>query len=463
MLNFLDDHSRSDCGGHNRRDFLRVGALGLGGLTLPGLLAAGAEAANKDYIRDKSIVFLFCCGGPSHIETFDPHMDRPSPQHSVTGEVKTPLSGITFGGTLTNMAARADRMAVVRSYSPHEISDHAQAIRHVFIAGDPLGHEASIGAMATRIRGQSFTRQGVPTFAELIQEEVENEYRQDMQRMRVGNAAGSLGASCAAFAALGGGGLQSNMKLNLPLERLNDRRRLHHSLDKMQRQLDATGKMASLDEYEGQAVEMLLGGKTRAALDLSKEDPRVVERYDTSHMRSGWLKRRPSTLGKRLLMARRLCEAGARFVTVGMAGWDNHGNGKHPGVFDGMHTLGLPLDHAVGAFLDDVKERGLENDILLVITGEFGRGPRFENNGGRPHWPGLCSLAFAGGGLSMGQVVGRSLPTADYPATRPYRLENMVATLMHAMFDIGKLRLDTGLPRELSQLVQSGEPIAELF
>ena len=189
----------------------------------------------------------------------------------------------------------------------------------------------------------------------------------------------------------------------------------------------------------------------------------VVERYDTSHMKAGWLVSYPSTLGRRLLMARRLVEAGCRFVTVGMAGWDNHGNQRHPGVFEGMHTLGLPLDHAVGAFLDDVQQRGLEDDILLVITGEFGRGPKFENKGGRPHWPGLCSLAFAGGGLNMGQVIGRSLPTADYPATEPYRLDNMVATLLHTMFDVGRLRLDTGLPQELSQIVQRGEPIRELL
>jgi len=462
MLTLVDDHRAFDCGGLNRRDFLRVGALGVGGLSLPALLAAKADAGRKEYVRDKSIVLLFCCGGPSHIEMFDPHMDRPSPQHSVTGEVKTPLPGVTFGGTLEKMAARADRMAVVRSYSPHEISDHAKAISHTLIGGGLMGHQASIGAITTAIGGESFTDSGMPAFVELIQEEIENEYRQDMQRMRNGNAAGSMGASCAPFAALGGDGLQQNMKLNLPLERLNQRRALHQSLDTLNRSIDAAGGMEAFDEFEGRAVEMLLGRKTRDALDLSKEDPRVLERYDTSHMRSGWLQRRPSTLGKRMLMARRLCEAGASFVTVGMAGWDNHGNGKHPGVFEGMHTLGLPLDHAVSAFLDDVKERGLQDDILLVVTGEFGRAPRFENKGGRPHWPGLCSLAFAGGGLTMGQVVGRSLKTADAPATEPYRLEHMVSTLMHTMFDVGTLRLDTGLPQELSQIVQRGQPIREL-
>jgi hypothetical protein len=465
MLTFLDHAAGEDCDGTTRRDFLRIGTLGLGGLTLPGLLAAQAAASEgrSNYVRGKSVVFLFLCGGPSHIETFDPHMDRPAPQCSVTGETKTLLSGVSFGGTLEKLAARADRLAIVRSYSPHDIADHALAIRHVLVAGDPLGQKSSIGAIATKIRGESFSRAGSPTFVELIEDEIEDQYREDMERMRLGNGAGELGASCAPFAAWGGDGLQQNMKLNLPLARLNERRTLHASLDRLQRQIDSSGSMASFDEFEGQAVELLLGGRTREALDLSREDPRVVERYDTSHLSSGWHKRRPSTLGKRLLMARRLCEAGAAFVTVGMAGWDNHGNGNHPGVFEGMHTLGLPFDHAVSAFLDDINERGLSDDILLVVTGEFGRGPKFENQGGRPHWPGLCALAFAGGGLNMGQVIGRSLPTADYPATQPYRLSHMVATLMHAMFDVGQLRLDSSLPRALSQFVQSSEPIRELF
>lgn len=462
MLDFTSGN-QADCGGTTRRDFLRVGALGLGGLTLPALLGRRAGAGEVDFIRDKSIVFLFLCGGPSHIETFDPHMDRPSPQHSVTGEVKTSLSGVTFGGTFPKLAARAHRMSIVRSYSPHQIADHALAIRHVFIAGDPLKNQASIGAMATRLQGQAHGRGGMPLFTELIQEEVEDEYRQDMERMRRGNSAGLLGAGCAPFAALGGDGLQDNMKLSLPLDRLDDRRTLHHSLDRLSRQVDASRQMQSLDEFEGQAMEMLLGRATRDALDLSKEDPRIVQRYDTSHMRSGWLQRRPSNLGKRLLMARRLCEAGCRFVTVGMAGWDNHGNVRHPGVFEGMHTLGSPVDHAVAAFLDDVDQRGLADDILLIVTGEFGRAPKFENKGGRPHWPGLCSLMFSGGGLKMGQVIGKSLRTADYPATEPYRLENMVATIMHTMIDVGQLRLAPGAPQEISRYVQRAEPIRELF
>ena len=162
-------------------------------------------------------------------------------------------------------------------------------------------------------------------------------------------------------------------------------------------------------------------------------------------------------------MARRLCEAGCGFVTVGSAGWDNHGNGKHPGVFEGMHLLGTPLDRAVSAFLEDVESRGLSEKILLVITGEFGRTTKIQAKGGRDHWPGLCTLAFAGGGLQMGQTIGRSTRTADLPATEPIRLENLFATIIHAMFEVGQLRLEQSVQRDLLRVIENTRPIEPLF
>jgi uncharacterized protein (DUF1501 family) len=208
---------------------------------------------------------------------------------------------------------------------------------------------------------------------------------------------------------------------------------------------------------------MILGGKVRHALDLANEDPRVVGQYDTTQFITGHLTRTPSTLGKRLLIARRLCEAGAGFVTVGMAGWDTHGNEKHPGVKDGTNVLGGPLDHAVAAFLEDVAARGLSEKILLVITSEFGRTPKVEpKGGGRDHWPGLCPLAFAGGGLKMGQVIGQSTSRAEEPATEPVRMSHLLGTILHAMFDLGEVRVQRGLPRELLTLTDAAQPIREL-
>jgi hypothetical protein len=196
MLTLHANDGDTDCGGNSRRDFLRVGTLGLGGLTLPWLFEqqATAAAAGKDYVKDKAIILLFLCGAPSHIETFDPHMDAPAPIRSMTGEIKTALPGVTFGATFPGLAKHADKLAIVRSYSPHQISDHATAIKHVIKGGDPVKLGASIGSMITRLAGAQPIN-GVPPFAEVIRRETEDEYMQDADRMRVGGTSGKLGTS----------------------------------------------------------------------------------------------------------------------------------------------------------------------------------------------------------------------------------------------------------------------------
>jgi hypothetical protein len=303
----------------------------------------------------------------------------------------------------------------------------------------------------------------MPPYAALIEEESDSQYREDEQRMRIGSACGSLGAACAPLTPGVDGQLTRDMRLNLPLERIEDRRKLAQSLDSLARKIDRSGELSSVDRFGEQALDVVLGGATRKALDLTQENPEVLARYDTSHHKTGWLTQRTSTIGRQMLMARRLCQAGCRFVTVGYAGWDNHGNDKHPGVVEGMHLLGTPLDHAVSAFLEDVRQLGMEDDVLLVITGEFGRTPRIQANGGRDHWPGLCPLVFAGGGLSMGQVIGRMARTGDVPASDPYRLDHLVGTILHTLFDVGQARLADGIPSELVRLLERSEPIGGLM
>lgn len=461
MLTISSGNAQATCDGASRRDFLRIGSLGLAGLSLPWLLArqAAANPAGESYLRDRSVVLLFLCGGPSQFETFDPNMTAPEPWCSLTGEVPTAIPGVTFGATFPKLAARAKRLAIVRSYAPHGIADHAMAIKHVLLAGDPLKTGSSMGSMAARLMGSNHPGTGMPRYATLIESEIDSQYREDETRMRIGSQPGLLGPTCAPFESGSGGEAAADMRLNVPLERLEDRRELLGSLDRLKKDADARGGLASADRFKEQAVDVILGGKARDALDLTKEDPRVVERYDTSRWQTGWLTKRKSTIGKQLLVARRLVDAGCGFVTVGSAGWDNHGNDKHPGVVAGMHNLGTPLDHAVSVFLDDLEERGLADKILLVITGEFGRTPKIQGKGGRDHWPGLCPLVFAGGGLKMGQVVGRSNRQCDAPATNPYALEHLFGTIMHTLFDAGKLRLAAGAPPELARLIDATKPI----
>ena len=170
----------------------------------------------------------------------------------------------------------------------------------------------------------------------------------------------------------------------------------------------------------------------------------------------------PSTLGRLLLTARRLCEAGCGFVTVASGGWDMHGDDNNPGVLRGSESVARPLDHAVSAFLEDVHERGLSEKILLVITGEFGRTPRINGVGGRDHWGGICPLVLAGGGLKMGRVVGQSTPDGGEPATEPIRIRDLMATITHTVFDVSQMRLEAGLPPEILRLTENGQPIKQL-
>lgn len=461
MLTLLTDERNRDCAGLTRRDFIKIGALGLGSLSLPAMLTARATAAaagQADFIHEKSIVLLFLAGGASHIETFDPHMDAPSEIRSITGEVSTSLPGITFGGTFPRLAKLAHKMAIVRSFS-HTVTDHAQAIQHVLTAGHPA--QTSMGSIYARLRGANDALSGLPTYAALTAPEVDPQYRTEKERVLRGSAPGPLGPAFAPFDPNGGGPLIKSMELNVPRQQFENRRSLLTALDRLNRQMDAGGAIAAMDQYTQQAFDMVLRG-AGSAFDLANEDPKLIERYDTSRFQVGKKVFRSSTLGQQMLLARRLCEAGCGFVTVQNAGWDMHADGNNPDIATGMEMLGRPLDQAVAAFLEDVSARGLSDKILLIITGDFGRTPTVNKRGGRDHWANLGTLAFAGGGLKMGQVIGRSSRKADEPASDPITPRHLMGTIMHTLFDVGKLRVQRGIPSDLLAFVDQTQPIAGL-
>jgi uncharacterized protein (DUF1501 family) len=210
------------------------------------------------------------------------------------------------------------------------------------------------------------------------------------------------------------------------------------------------------------------------AFDLSKEDPKVIERYDTSKLiareriNRKWNNHKfyvdhNQTLGKLLLLARRLCEAGAGFVTVTTNFvWDFHADENNATVEEGMEYCATPFDHAVSAFIEDCAARGLSDKILLVCCGEMGRTPGINRKGGRDHWGGLAPLLLSGGGLRMGQVVGQSNRNAGEPASEPITGRNLIATIMHTLFDIPQLRLVPGLPPDVTRFATGSDPIREL-
>lgn len=457
-----------DCAGLTRRDLLSAGALGLGGLTLPWWLRVRAEAAaagNAEHVRDRAIVLVFLAGGASQIETFNPNMDAPDPYRSVTGEVATSLPGVTFGGTFPLLARHAHTMAIVRSFA-HKISNHEQAISHVLTGGtDPSGQAREgfgMGAAYARLRGPNHPSTGLPTYAVLTAPHKDGQYAKELQRVVVGSRPGPLGPTFAPFLPTGGGTSLLNMQLRIPAERLDDRRRLLHQLDGLRRGLDERDVADGFDQFEQQAVGLLTRGAGRA-FDVSREDPKTVDRYDTSMFSCGKKVFEPSVLGRQMLLARRLVEAGAGFVTVQSAGWDMHADVNNPGMKSGMEMLGPPLDKALSAFLEDLASRGLSDKVLVIVTGDFGRTPAINKRGGRDHWANLSTLAFAGGGLRMGQVIGRSDRTNSAPSTEPYSPTSLMATVMHALFDVAALRIARGLPANLVKLVENARPIEPLF
>ena len=440
----------------NRRDFLRIGTLGLGGLALPGLLS-GADSPGARLGQDRSVVFLFLHGGPSQIETFDPKMTAPEGIRSATGEVKTCLPGVTFGGSFPRLARLADRLSVVRSFVSGDGNHDIKPI----VGRDSF--QSNLGAVCSHIRGPNDDLTGLPTNVALFPRAVEPKAGPKQDSFGKFEATGIFGPSCAPFMPGAGGNLQRDMELRLSRDRLGDRRHLLQSFDQLKAGFDANAD--AIDASRAKAFQVLLKG-AGDAFDLAKENDRTIDRYDTAplvrpeNIDKKWANYQhyvdnAKSLGRLMLLARRLCERGAGFVTVTTNFvWDMHADVNNAPMAEGMRYMGLPLDHAVSAFLDDVEARGLSKKILLVVCGEMGRTPRINKGGGRDHWGNLAPLLLAGGGLEMGRIVGQSTRNAGDAATEPVRIKHLIGTIMNAMYDVGKLRVQRGVPREVLTMTE---------
>lgn len=466
MLTISDTRPARDCEGWSRRDFLTVGGLGLGGLALPDLLRATASAAPLARAASgRSVVLLFLQGGPSHLEAFDPKMDAPAEIRPIFGDTPTCFPGESFGAHFPKMASMADRLSVVRSYGSGNSGHTYQKV-----ASGDNATKATMGSLYSRVVGANHPRNGIPTNVLLLPEAVRAGLKLgknfESSALPTLTHPGELDSAYKAFNPQGGSQLTENMQLRIPSERFGDRRSLLRGLDQLKRRAE-DGLLQGADRFQQQAFEIITGG-VADAFNLSKEDPRTIERYDTSRLFaqaevSRWfdMRRASNQLGKQMLLARRLCEAGCGFVTVSDCGWDHHSNNNSPKGLGGFRWLGPQVDHAVAAFLEDLRERGLSDKILLVVTGEMGRTPRINKNGGRDHYGELTPLVFAGGGLKMGQIIGRSDKNANRAITRAYRPPHMLATIMRSLFDIGQLRLERGVPRDVMRAIVEGEPIRE--
>ncbi len=462
MLRFWQNDRR--CG---RREILRLGGGLLGSAALPSFVRPLFPAEKSLPLTGKSVVFLFLHGGPSQIETFDPKMTAPLETRSATGEISTALPGITFGSSFPKLAAMADRLTIVRSFATGDANHDIKPV----VGKETRG--ANLGSLFARVAGSNHPRTGMPRNLVLFPRSVDPGTGAEITSFGRFDSAGSLGGGAVPFVPGAGSDLQANLQLNVPIPRFDDRQQLLSTLDRVRFELDAAGKREQLDDMRQQAFSTILGG-VAGAFDLSQEEAATIARYDTAPLVrpdqiDGKWKNYPhyvdnaKSLGKLLLLARRLCEAGAGFVTVTTSFvWDMHADENNATMEEGMRYMGPPLDHAVSTFLADLESRGLSEKILLICCGEMGRTPRINARGGRDHWGNLSPLLLAGGGIRPGQVIGQSSKDAATPASMPIRNSHVVATALQTLMNPAEVRLLRGIPNEIVDAANA-EPIPGLF
>ena len=454
----------------NRRNLLSVGTLGLGGITLSQFLRAQDEIKKAGgIVRDKTVIFLMMHGGPSQFETFDPKMSAPSNIRSATGEIPTRIPGITFGSTFEKLAKLNDKFSIVRSFTTENGGHNSKPL-----VDERYNSGAHLGAHYARIAGTSHPLTGMPRNIALYPRAVEPEAMPAIMSLGKFNSTGPLGHAYVPFAPSGEGGLKEDMKVNVDPSRLDDRRHLLSAIDQWRENVDQTGATQGFERFQAQAFQTLTGGITEA-FDLSQEDPKTIENYDTSKIMdvskiskrwNNHLRYRDhvNTLGKLLLLARRLAERGAGFITVPTNFvWDMHADANNATMTEGMDYVGRPFDHAVSAFIEDIEARGLKDKILIVCCGEMGRTPKINGKGGRDHWGGSAPLLLYGGGLKSGHVVGASTKDGGEPADNIVRIPNLYATIMDTILDTGAVRLESGIPEAVTQVINGASPIRELL
>jgi hypothetical protein len=412
------------CDGISRRTMLKLGTLGLGGLSLAELFHAEATAGIRS--SNKAVINIHLSGGPSHQDMFDLKPDAPQEFRGEFNPIATNVPGIEICEHMPRLAKMADKFAVIRSLIGM-VEDHSnfhtqtgfdrRALRNV-------GGRPSIGSVVSKLLGP--TGSGAPCYIA---------YNDGPE--------GFLGSVYKPYRPQGG-----DLKLvgGMDESRLNTRTGLLSSLDRIRRDVDASGKMTALDSFTQRAVGVVTSGQVADALDLDKEDKSARERYGNRDE------------GAMFLRARRLIEAGVRVVTFDWGGWDTHGdNFKHLKVQ-------LPkLDQAMAALLSDLNERGLDKDVTVVMWGEFGRTPRVNPTAGRDHWPRVAMCFLAGGGMRMGQVIGSSTRNAEEARDRPVHLQEVFATLYHNLginVETTQLIDPAGRPQ---YLVEIRQPIRELI
>jgi len=446
MITIFGSKNARFCDGVSRRDFLRIGGLALGGLSLPQILRAESQSGVKR--SHKAVIMIFLPGGPSHQDIFDLKMDAPS---EIRGEFKpigTNVDGIQITEHLPRLAKMMDQCALIRSMSDCDSGHDAfQCLTGRSFKNQPQGGWPSLGSALSKIQGT--IDPAVPPFVGLAPK------MGHMEWARTGQP-GFLGIAHAPFEPNKGSGTEDMTLNGLTLDRLSDRRSLLTNFDRFRRDVDASGVMDGMDSFNEQAFGVLTSSKLLEALDVSKEDPRIRDSYgkgDAKNRDDGGPK-----LMEHFLAARRLVEAGARCVTVAFSRWDHHGKN-----FDALRQDLPLLDQGLTALLTDLRQRGLDKDVSVVVWGEFGRTPTINKDAGRDHWPRVSCALLAGVGMRVGQVIGSTVRVGGEAVDRPVRFGEVFATLYQNLgIDVNKTTV-TDLSGRPQYLVEPGcEPMKEL-
>ena len=450
MLNIISDHAgkRRFCDGLSRRRMLQIGSLGVFGLSLSGLLRTEqkAMAAGKSRSR-KSVILVWMHGGPSQLDTFDMKPEAPAEYRGAFSPIASNLPGLDVCELLPEHAKIMDKCTVIRSFS-HDNGDH-WAAAHWMLTGrlgangsDRMPRQPSMGAVAAHLLGP--TQPGSLSNVNMNDGGFGfhggawlgvnyNPFRYG--EFSYGNEAGRLPT---------GDHKSFSLVEGLSEKRVIDRVSLRHQLDSLKKQIDRNRTFEQLDAVDHQAMDLVLSGKVRKAFDVSREDPALRERYGT-----GW--------GEQALLARRLVEAGVRYVSLNTGYFDDHSN-----IENALKDKLPRHDKCVGVLIQDLAERGMLDDTLVVVAGEFGHTPRINANAGRDHWPQAQSILLAGGGYRHGQVIGSTNDKAEYPTSRKVGVEDFCAIVYQAMgLKIDDQLIDlSGRPMHL---VPGGEVPTELL
>jgi hypothetical protein len=421
-------HLRTDCERFHRRDFLRLGTAGLLGLGLADLLRLEA-GARTGKAAARSVILVWLAGGPATIDMWDL---KPEAPEGVRGEFKpiaTRAAGVRICEHLPALAKVMDRCVLVRSLH-HSIAAHGPGTVYLTTGNrpSPAVDYPSLGSLASKLLPAA---PGVPPYVA---------FRQARAAGFTGGA-GYLGSAYAPFEVEGGAAGPGRVRvegLSLPdgfsAADLGRRATLRDRFDSSFRALDESDLPASLDRFHQQALDILRSGKTRQAFDVSKEKPALRERYG------------PSPFARSALVARRLVEAGVRFVTIGLGGWDTHG-----GNFRTLRDRLLPtLDRGLAALIDDLDGRGRLGSTVVYCAGEFGRTPNVNTTAGRDHWARSMAVLLAGGGLKRGYAHGTTDAYGMGPQMEPCAPDDVSATIFHCL----------GVPPGHELNTTSGRPLA---